>query len=73
MISVHTGLGPLNAATGKFANANVVNSSVLGQLNEDAIVLNYDRGECVDTIALDQAMGLCDLVHGNRSRRIENH
>jgi hypothetical protein len=46
----------LNAATGKFANANVVNTSVLGQLNEDAIVLNYDRGECVDTIALDQAM-----------------
>lgn len=56
VISVHTGLGPLNAATGKFANANVVNTSVLGQLNEDAIVLNYDRGECVDTIALDQAM-----------------
>ena len=56
VISVHTGLGPLNAATGKFANANVVNISVLSQLNEDAIVLNYDRGECVDAIALDQAM-----------------
>ena len=56
VISVHTGLGPLNAATGKFANANVVNTSVLSQLNEDAIVLNYDRGECVDAIALDQAM-----------------
>ena len=56
VISVHTGLGPLNAATGKFANANVVNTSVLSQLNGDAIVLNYDRGECVDAIALDQAM-----------------
>jgi lactate dehydrogenase-like 2-hydroxyacid dehydrogenase len=56
VISVHTGLGPLNAATGTFANANVVNTSVLSQLNEDAIVLNYDRGECVDAIALDQAM-----------------
>jgi lactate dehydrogenase-like 2-hydroxyacid dehydrogenase/phosphoserine aminotransferase len=56
VISVHTGLGPLNAATGKFANANVVNSSVLTRLNDGAIVLNYDRGECVDAAALDQAM-----------------
>ena len=56
VISVHTGLGPLNAATGRFANANVVNASVLAQLNEGAIVLNYDRGECVDAAALDAAM-----------------
>ena len=56
VISVHTGLGPLNAATGKFANANVVSASVLEQLNDGAIVLNYDRGECVDAAALDAAM-----------------
>ena len=56
VISVHTGLGPLNAATGKYANANVVNASVLAELNEGSILLNYDRGECVDAAALDQAM-----------------
>ncbi len=56
VISVHTGLGPLNAATGKYANANVVNAGVLAQLNDGAIVINYDRGECVDAAALDEAM-----------------
>ena len=56
VISVHTGLGPLNAATGTFANANVVSGSVLARLNNGAIVLNYDRGECVDAAALDAAM-----------------
>lgn len=56
VISVHTGLGPLNAATGKFANANVVSASVLAVLNDGAIVINYDRGECVDTAALDSAL-----------------
>jgi lactate dehydrogenase-like 2-hydroxyacid dehydrogenase/phosphoserine aminotransferase len=56
VISVHTGLGPLNAATGKYANANVVNAQVLAALNDGAVVINYDRGECVDVAALDQAM-----------------
>ena len=56
VISVHTGLGPLNGATGKFANANVVNASVLAGLNDGAIVLNYDRGECVDAAALGDAL-----------------
>ena len=56
VISAHTGLGPLNAATGKFANANVVNAAVLAQLNDGAIVINYDRGECVDAAALDAAL-----------------
>ena len=63
VISVHTGLGPLNAATGKFANANVVSASVLAQLNDGAIVLNYDRGECVDTAALDAAMASGKVRH----------
>ena len=56
VISVHTGLGPLNAATGRYANANVVNAAVLSELNDGAILINYDRGECVDASALDAAM-----------------
>ncbi len=56
VISVHTGLGPLNAATGKYANANVVNHPVLNAMKDGAIVINYDRGECVDAAALDAAM-----------------
>lgn len=56
VISVHTGLGPLNGATGKYANANVVSAPVLAELNPGAILINYDRGECVDATALDAAM-----------------
>lgn len=56
VISVHTGLGPLNAATGKYANASVVNAAVLAELGDGAILINYDRGECVDAAAVDEAM-----------------
>lgn len=56
VISIHTGLGPLNAATGRYANAHVVSGSVLAELNDGAVVINYDRGECVDAAALDAAM-----------------
>lgn len=56
VVSPHTGLGPLNAATGKYANAHVVNSAVLAAMNDGAVVINYDRGECVDAMALDAAM-----------------
>ena len=63
VLSVHTGLGPLNAATGKYANANVVSASVLAMLNDGAILLNYDRGECVDAAALDDAMASGKIRH----------
>jgi lactate dehydrogenase-like 2-hydroxyacid dehydrogenase/phosphoserine aminotransferase len=56
VISVHTGLGPLDAKTKRFANAGVIGASVLARLNRGAILLNYDRGECVDVKALDKAM-----------------
>lgn len=56
VISAHTGLGPLNAATGKYANAGIIDSVVLGSMNDGAIVLNYDRGEIVDVAALDKAL-----------------
>ena len=56
VLSPHTGLGPLNAATGKYANAGVVDAAVLGAMNDGAILINYDRGECVDAAALDAAL-----------------
>lgn len=56
VISVHTGLGALDAKSGNYANAGVIGDKVLGKLNAGAIVINYDRGECVDAKALDRAL-----------------
>ncbi len=56
VISPHVGLGPLNGATGKYANAGVVSAAVLNAMNDGAIVINYDRGEVVDAAALDAAL-----------------
>ena len=55
-ISPHTGLGALNAATGKYVNAGVVGNEVLAVMNDGAVVINYDRGEVVDAKALDAAL-----------------
>ncbi len=54
VLSVHTGLGRLHE--GRYANAELINSEVLQRLNHGATLLNFDRGECVDTNALDAAM-----------------
>jgi lactate dehydrogenase-like 2-hydroxyacid dehydrogenase/phosphoserine aminotransferase len=56
VISPHTGLGALNAATGKFSNAGLVNSTILNRLNDGAVLINYDRGEVVDAQSLDAAL-----------------
>ena len=56
VISHHAGLGTLDPASGKFANAGTIGAPVLAELNHGAVVLNYDRGECVDAAALDAAM-----------------
>ncbi len=56
VISPHTGLGALNADTGVFANANLVNGEVLSALNDGAVVVNYDRGEIIEPDALDNAL-----------------
>ncbi len=63
VISPHTGLGPLNAATGKYATAQVVNGVVFDAMNDGAILINYDRGECVDAAALDAAMAVGKVRH----------
>ncbi|MEM6985795.1 MAG: NAD(P)-dependent oxidoreductase, partial [Pseudomonadota bacterium] len=54
-LSPHTGLGP-KTADGDFANAGLVDAAVLSQLNDGAILVNYDRGEVVDAVALHEAM-----------------
>ncbi len=56
VISIHTGLGAKDAHTGRFENASLINDAILDQLNDGAVVLNYDRGECVEAAALDKAM-----------------
>ncbi|MFZ1726370.1 MAG: NAD(P)-dependent oxidoreductase, partial [Albidovulum sp.] len=56
VLSLHTGLGALNAETGQFANAGFLSESVFAAVNDGAILLNYDRGEGVDAAALDRAM-----------------
>lgn len=56
VLSLHTGLGTLDAATGKFANAGLANAAMLARLNHGAVLINYDRGELVDVDALDAAL-----------------
>ncbi|MER2537559.1 MAG: NAD(P)-dependent oxidoreductase [Rhizobiaceae bacterium] len=56
VLSIHTGLGPLDRQTGRPANAGFVGADILGALNPDAIVVNYDRGEVIDVPALAQAL-----------------
>jgi lactate dehydrogenase-like 2-hydroxyacid dehydrogenase len=56
VVSVHTGLGALDAASGNFANAGIINGKIIAALKPKSVLLNYDRGECVDVAALDAAM-----------------
>jgi lactate dehydrogenase-like 2-hydroxyacid dehydrogenase/phosphoserine aminotransferase len=56
VLSVHVGLGRLDASTGKFSNAGLVNHEVLSGLSDGAVLINYDRGELVDIDALDAAL-----------------
>jgi lactate dehydrogenase-like 2-hydroxyacid dehydrogenase len=63
VMSVHTGLGPLDNARGKYANESLINDEILAALNQNAVLLNYDRGECVDVAALDKAMASGRIGH----------
>ena len=56
VLSVHLGLGAFNANTKKYANAEIINSEILSAMNLNSVLLNYDRGECVDVAALDIAL-----------------
>jgi lactate dehydrogenase-like 2-hydroxyacid dehydrogenase len=63
VISVHTGLGALDAKAQRYSNQSLVDARVLGALNHCATVLNFDRGECVDATALSAAMASGQVAH----------
>jgi len=53
-LSIHTGLGA--AENGRYANQGLVGREVLSQLKKGAVIVNYDRGEVIDTSALRDAL-----------------
>ncbi|MEE2598930.1 MAG: NAD(P)-dependent oxidoreductase [SAR324 cluster bacterium] len=55
-ISFHTGLGAPNQDGGKFENEGLIGESVLNSLNDGAVLINYDRGEVVNALALDKVL-----------------
>ncbi|MGO8023663.1 NAD(P)-dependent oxidoreductase [Rhizobium leguminosarum] len=63
VLSVHIGLGRLDAATGVYSNAGVVDTQVFGAMNDGAVLVNYDRGEVVDAAALDRALSSGKIAH----------
>ena len=63
VLSPHTGLGALDANTGKFANDAIVNAEAFAAMNDGAVLINYDRGEVVDAEALDAALASGRIRH----------
>lgn len=63
ILSVHVGLGALNAETGTYANAGIIGTEILSAMNDNALVVNFDRGEVVDTTALGAALGSGKVGH----------
>ncbi len=63
VLSPHTGLGALDPQTGTFANAGIINADVLNAMNDGAVLINYDRGEVVDTNALGDALTAGKIRH----------
>jgi lactate dehydrogenase-like 2-hydroxyacid dehydrogenase len=63
VLSVHVGLGPLDAS-GVYANASLIDATVLAAMHRGGVVVNYDRGEVVDVEALSNAMQSGHISHG---------
>lgn len=56
VLTVHTGLGPVDPKSGRFANQSLIGIDILNRLADGAVLINYDRGEVVDAQALDAAL-----------------
>jgi len=63
VISIHTGLGSFDRNKKIFANQGMVDATVLNAMKSGAIVINYDRGEVIDTDALDQVLDNGHISH----------
>lgn len=61
VLSPHLGLGAASAEG--FANAHIVDATVLAALAEGAMLINFDRGELVDAEALAAALANGRLGH----------
>ena len=56
VLSVHVGLGGFDAAASNYANAGLIDQTILNAMNHAAVLINYDRGELVNISDLDQAL-----------------
>lgn len=63
VLSVHVGLGRLDEETRLYANAGMIGETVLSAMNRGAVLVNYDRGEVVETLALDRALAAGQIRH----------
>jgi lactate dehydrogenase-like 2-hydroxyacid dehydrogenase len=63
VLSVHLGLGARDPAAGRFANAALVGAAVLAALNAPSVIVNYDRGELIDLVALEAALACGRVRH----------
>lgn len=61
VISVHTGLGPLGPQA--HANEGLIGAEVMASLAPGAVLINYDRGELVDTGALAESLASGRISH----------
>lgn len=61
VISVHIGLGALGPDG--YANAGLIGAGVMAMLSHGAVLVNYDRGELVDTTALADALASGQIDH----------
>ena len=63
VLSVHVGLGKQDAQSGRYANAGLIGKDVLSHMNKGAVLVNYDRGELIDVVALGDALETGQVRH----------